>query len=147
MRETDSLPLSYRLPGLVNLSANLHSLLNSRTQHFSAIEPWLDFSRTCDISLGMRIHGNMIPLQAGVPSIVVTHDSRTSGLSKTMGIPTISAKEFAKLRIDKVNQTLLEKIIIDLGNYDQMRGDILINFRDFFSNNNIKADHLEHYLA
>ncbi|KKD61343.1 hypothetical protein RN22_06390 [Grimontia sp. AD028] len=137
LRETKDVPLSYKLPGLIKLVPKINKLLNTRTQHFSGIEPWLDFSRTCDISFGMRIHGNMIPLQAGVPSIVVTHDTRTAGLSETMCIPTISANDFSKLRTNRLNSILLEKIILQMDDYDKKRTELGLNFKSFFSKNNV----------
>ena len=55
----------------------------------------------------MRIHGTMVPLQAGVPSILIAHDQRTSGLAQTMGIPRITCKEFVdKNYIRKPNDFL-----------------------------------------
>ncbi|MFA0497215.1 polysaccharide pyruvyl transferase family protein, partial [Vibrio sp. 10N.222.54.B11] len=137
LRETRSLPLSYKLPGLMNLTPKVKSLLNSRTQHFSGIEPWLDFSRTCDISFGMRIHGNMIPLQAEVPSIVVTHDTRTAGLSNTMCIPTIGAEEFYKIRSSQLNTVLLNKVIMTMGDYDTQRRELKNRFSTFFESNGL----------
>lgn len=135
LRESRDIPLSYKIPGLMNLTPKVKSLLNSRTQHFSGIEPWLDFSRTCDISFGMRIHGNMIPLQAEVPSIVVTHDTRTAGLSETMCIPTISAKEFSKLRTKELNTVLLNKVNTVMEDYDSNREKLKGRFTSFFSKN------------
>lgn len=137
LKETRDIPLSYKIPGLLNINLKVKDLLNMRTQHFSGIEPWLDFSRTCDISFGMRIHGNMIPLQAGVPSIVVTHDTRTAGLSDTMCIPTISAKEFSKLNYKKINSNILEKVVIKMEGYDENREKLSKEFQHFFDSNHL----------
>ena len=97
LRETEALPPSY-------LAANpfapdedrLRQLLRTHTLHFSSVEGWMDFSRTCDIAFGMRIHGTMLALQAGVPALLVSHDARTAGLGTHMGIPQIPAEGFAE---------------------------------------------------
>lgn len=57
----------------------------------------MDFARTCDLSFGMRIHGTMLPLQSGVPSVLVAHDSRTIGLADKMGIPWVSPEDFVSV--------------------------------------------------
>lgn len=62
--------------------------------HFASVPAWMDFSRSCHLATGMRIHGNMVPLQAGVPSLMVGHDSRTQGLASVMGIPAVDPDGF-----------------------------------------------------
>ena len=48
---------------------------------------WLDAMRGFDFAVGARIHGVLLPIQAGVPGGVVAHDSRTLELCQTMGVP------------------------------------------------------------
>jgi len=43
--------------------------------------------RGFDFAVGARIHGVLLPIQAGVPGGVVAHDSRTLELCQTMGVP------------------------------------------------------------
>jgi polysaccharide pyruvyl transferase WcaK-like protein len=40
-----------------------------------------------DFVTGTRIHGNILALQSEVPAIPIVHDSRTTGLCKTLKIP------------------------------------------------------------
>ena len=54
---------------------------------FADATSWLDAMRGFDFAVGARIHGVMLPLQAGVPGGVVAHDSRTLELCQTMGVP------------------------------------------------------------
>lgn len=42
-----------------------------------------------DVALGTRIHGNIAGLLAGIPSVVVAHDSRTLELSRYFDIPHV----------------------------------------------------------
>lgn len=75
-------------------TARLRTTLKAKLLHFSSIDAWMDFARTCDLSYGMRIHGTMVPLQAGVPSLLIAHDSRTVGLARFMGIPALTPEDF-----------------------------------------------------
>ncbi|WP_329387874.1 polysaccharide pyruvyl transferase family protein [Streptomyces sp. NBC_01716] len=48
---------------------------------------WMDELATYDFVYGTRIHGNIAPLLAGTPSVVLVHDSRTLELCRYFGIP------------------------------------------------------------
>ncbi|MFG2170912.1 polysaccharide pyruvyl transferase family protein [Streptomyces niveus] len=48
---------------------------------------WMDELATYDFAYGTRIHGNIAPLLAGTPSVVLVHDSRTLELCRYFGIP------------------------------------------------------------
>lgn len=54
---------------------------------FADATSWLDAMHGFDFAVGARIHGVMLPIQAGVPGGVVAHDSRTLELCQTMGVP------------------------------------------------------------
>jgi hypothetical protein len=62
-----------------------------RVRFFTDIPPWLAFMRTCKFSIGTRIHGNVAALLAGVPAMVIAHDSRTLELSMHHRIPHVLA--------------------------------------------------------
>ncbi len=116
----------------------LRILLKEKLMHFSSIEAWMDFARTCNLSIGMRIHGNMVPLQAGVPAIVISHDSRTSGLTQTMGIPSIEPAQF--IAISKTRPSAIFKLIIEkMGGYDSTRKKLANTMATFLEENGIKA--------
>lgn len=134
LRESDSVPKGIKINSR-NLKAQ--KIINRKSLHFSNIEHWLDFSRTCDISLGMRIHGNIIPMQATVPSLVIHHDSRTQGLSKTMNIPSMDIKEFINIKSKRYNTTILSHVIDGTSGYDNRRLELFDNFKRIFEANNI----------
>lgn len=117
----------------------LRRLLLSSTLHFSSIGSWMDFARTCDVSFGMRIHGTMIPLQAGVPAVLVSHDSRTTGLAEHMGIPQISADDF-----DQVYQIgpsgLLTEVVQQMEGYDSRRAALAKIMCDYLESNGLAAN-------
>jgi len=137
LRETRDLPAAY-------LSNNpfdgdrerLARVLHSKCLHFSSIEGWMDFSRTCDLSFGMRIHGNMIPLQSGTPSILISHDSRTAGLADIMGIPRISAEDFAEKHAADPRY-VLERIVDGMMVYDAKRSVLAETMYDYVTKNGL----------
>lgn len=64
-------------------------------QVFFDIPTWMDYYRRFDMVIGLRIHGVMLALQAGVPAICIVHDSRTQELCQTMMVPYVMAKDVA----------------------------------------------------
>jgi len=101
-------------------SGRLTSVLKSKVLHFSHMDGWMDFARTCDLSFGMRIHGTMVPLQSGVPSALIAHDSRTIGLAERMGIPWVSPEEYIDITTEGP-APLLTKIAERMSAYDAGR--------------------------
>ena len=100
----------------------------------------MDFSRTCDLAMGMRIHGTMIPLQAGVPSVVIGHDSRTSGLANYMGIPSVDPKKFIELS-NKRPAFTLEEIAKKMANYDHRRQALATKMKNYIRVNGLQENH------
>jgi len=100
LRETPQLPPPYaaQAESLGCSGHELEVLLRQRTLFFSSVDAWMDFARTCDLSIGMRLHGAMVALQAGVPALLVTHDERTRGLGETMALPRIDPQSFVALQ-------------------------------------------------
>ena len=119
-----------------NEPGRLSKALSRSCIHFSSIEAWMDFARSCDLSFGMRIHGNMVPLQAGVPSILISHDSRTAGLGGIMGIPRVTAEEFVG-DISEKPQRLLEIIAETMQHYDTRRQELARVMYDYLTRNNL----------
>lgn len=138
LREHDDLPHVYLSNNPFDEGVGrLRRVLRSSTLHFSSIESWLDFSRTCHLAFGMRIHGTMIPLQAGVPSILISHDSRTQGLASRMGIPVVPAETFNEIRKDGPGR-MLNQIASQMVGYDETRSSLARVMFDYVVQNNLK---------
>lgn len=136
-RETDDLPAVY-LGNAGSGAEDLARLLRARTLAFSSVESWLDFARTCSLSFGMRIHGTMVPLQAGVPSLLIGHDARTSGLAGEMGVPMMTPEQF--LDLDTAGPVgLYRRIASEVAHYDDKRRELAVRFEAFLDSNDIGA--------
>jgi hypothetical protein len=138
LNEDNNIPKGYlaNKPKSIQTSLDFTRFLKSKLMHFSSIDAWMDFARTCDLSIGMRIHGNMLPLQSGVPSVVIGHDSRTNGLSNIMGIPVVTPEVF----IDSTKHApskLIEKIQTTMSEYDLKRENLGKVMFDYITNNGL----------
>ena len=123
--EDDQVPPGYlsNAPQDIRHSHDLRRLFKAKTMAFASIDAWMDFCRTCDVATGMRIHGNMIPLQAGVPSAVTVHDSRTIGLADFMNVPHVSPQEMVEF-LSTSPVPLLEIILAGMDGYDKRRKEL-----------------------
>jgi hypothetical protein len=132
-KDTIEFPAYKNIKGIDEVK--VRRLLRSSTLHFSSVEGWLDFSRTCDLSFGMRIHGNMVPLQAGVPSLLIGHDSRTTGLGKKMALPTITPDKYLST-LSNSPSNMLKYIAIEMKDYDEKRKSLAKEMLYFLTQNN-----------
>ena len=136
LRESPDIPGNYRDASPFDDPARLTRALNRSIIHFSSVQSWMDFARSCDLSFGMRIHGNMIPLQAGVPSVLISHDSRTAGLASVMGIPRVTAEDFVTTYADRPN-AMLEVIVEAMQSYDAHRKTLAKTMLNYVKSNGL----------
>ncbi|WP_444888130.1 polysaccharide pyruvyl transferase family protein [Microbulbifer sp. JMSA008] len=66
--------------------------------YFTDANAWLAYLKTYSHAIGSRIHGTILPLSSGVPSVCITHDTRTRELSKKLMVPNLSSEEFLRVR-------------------------------------------------
>ena len=103
--------------------------LPSNTALFFDVDAWMENLRRHDLVVGMRIHGTMLAIQAGVPALCVTHDSRTEELCQTMGIPNVSAHRLSRGNLDV--QTILSHIDFDPEKFDRNRMNLAQKYGEF----------------
>ena len=72
-----------------------------RMRFFVDATTWIDALRDRDLVVGTRIHGTIAGLLAGVPSILIAHDSRTRELADFHAIPHRSKTALRRVEIDK----------------------------------------------
>lgn len=123
MRHTDRLPQEYlpqQFPGTGATAHEMALVLRRCAVYFASYDQWLLQARRFDLGYGMRLHGNLTTLQAGVPSLVITHDARTIESSRTLGLPSVTAPEFLSLDL-RTPRPLLERILDTASGYDARR--------------------------
>ncbi|MGZ8915240.1 MAG: polysaccharide pyruvyl transferase family protein [Methylobacter sp.] len=54
---------------------------------------WLAYLKTIKFCIGSRVHGTIASLLAGVPSVLIAHDTRTEELAVQMGLPYTREKD------------------------------------------------------
>ena len=86
----------------VSLSYFEKMVSNQFVSYFDVNE-WMYQLHQFDLSIGTRLHGNMLALQAGTPSIFLPHDSRTQELADIMALPTYPLEKVTRAStIEKV---------------------------------------------
>lgn len=78
---------------------DLISFLQSNGKVFTSSFSWMDYVRHCSHTVNTRIHGTIFPIMAGVPSICITHDTRTKELCDTLKITSVPSDKFGELSL------------------------------------------------
>ncbi|WP_332692598.1 polysaccharide pyruvyl transferase family protein [Bosea sp. (in: a-proteobacteria)] len=79
------------------LDAQMESLYRDRMFYSDVVAEYEQLVRKLDLVLGYRLHGNLMALANGTPSIYFTYDSRTVEFAETFRIPSVdvfAGKEF-----------------------------------------------------
>ena len=66
----------------------------------TSIDAWSSWIQRFSCAVNTRIHGTMVALQSGVPSLCVVHDTRTRELAKRCKLPMLEIKQFVENRYD-----------------------------------------------
>jgi len=101
---------------------------------FFDIPSWMEHYRHFDLVLGMRIHGIMVALQAGIPGVCLVHDSRTLELCETMHVPHVDARS---LGADLAMADLADLVKFDAEAFDANRQMLAGRYVAFLRRNGI----------
>ena len=71
-------------------------MIRSKGVFFADLESWMHYLKSYSHAIGTRIHGTILPLSVEIPSICITHDTRTVELSERLMIPRMHYTEFMK---------------------------------------------------
>ena len=87
-------------PGSLKVINNISDYHGRKSRIFFDIEEWNNFYQAENIgfAFGTRFHGNMCALRNGIPSVWITHDTRTRELTEFLHLPKIDINEFAKMK-------------------------------------------------
>lgn len=68
---------------------SIREYLKRRMKIFYRFESMIEYFKGKDFSVGTRLHGTVAALIAGVPAVLVTHDSRTVEAGEALNIPMV----------------------------------------------------------
>lgn len=90
-------------------------ICNSYGKCYRDIPSWTSSYSNTSLCFGWRIHGTILALQAGCPSIVFSHDARVKGLADSMKIPQLSLADVYRLTHESVTPSgFLESVLSSL---------------------------------
>lgn len=92
---------------------------------FFDAEAWMAFIRGSRLALGTRLHGNLLALQTGVPTVIVPHDARTRELAETIGVPILNQQAVVAAAS---LPALISEIEFDGAAYDRRRAELAIAY-------------------
>lgn len=103
---------------------------------FYDLDVWSDYIKAKDFSIGTRFHGNVMAIVNSVPSVIITHDSRTIEMSNFIKIPNISLEKYLELNgnIEKIYEHA------DFTEFEQNYKKIFNDYLYFMNVNNIPTN-------
>lgn len=107
--------------------------LEKQGRVFFETEPWINWLRTIDFSMGSRFHGNVLAIMNGIPALTLVTDQRMHELTRLFRLPTIRMEDFS---MDKPLEYYYE--MADFTEFNRVYADRLSVFRDFLSQNGLK---------
>ena len=84
---------SYRIPWYWDMVVS--TVRDGSYRYFYNLNSWKQCLRSLDCSMSSRIHGTILALLCGVPSVIVPFESRTRELAEYHAIPTIRPEEIS----------------------------------------------------
>lgn len=106
-----------------NISSKYYS--EGRVKYFLNAPTWFDFMKKIDLSIGTRLHGNIVATINGTPSITIVHDTRMKELADYHKLPAIT--------LEDINEnTKLENLIEEI---------------DFKAVSDMQPKRFDHYIA
>ena len=108
---------------------------------FYDIPRWLAHYRNFDLVVGTRIHGTILGLQAGVPSLCIVHDARMLELCETLKVPHV---RWDAVRDGLARDALVPLLDFDAAAFDANRQQLCARYVAFLKGNGLPvADWLE----
>lgn len=117
-----------------NLGDFEQNILLNKSVYFDNILQWRNFYRDVSLSIRGRFHGNMIAMMSGVPSIWITHDTRTRELVNFLNLPNISIENIISLSIEDI----VSKYSTYIQNFNTKYSFLYDNYISFLNKNNLQ---------
>lgn len=80
----------------------LRDFARTHLRVFWDVARWIESMQSYDFVFGHRFHGCMAALQAGTPSCIVCHDTRTSEMCEFLGMPHVSLLDKRSMSFDNL---------------------------------------------
>lgn len=96
-------------------------------------EPWVEWIRQFDFSMGSRFHGNVLAIMNGVPALTMVIDGRMQELTRLFRLPTMNVGDF---RMDKPLSWYYD--LADFSEFNRVYSQRLAAFRDFLKKNGLE---------
>ena len=101
---------------------------------FFDVDSWIEHYKRFDFVIGTRIHGTVLGIQAGVPSLCIVHDSRTLELCETLKIPHVFPEDVQ----DGINRDDLVSLFnFDADAFDKNRRTLCRRYVQFLKANRL----------
>ncbi len=107
--------------------------LKEHKRVFFEIEPWVEWLRQFDFSMGSRFHGNVLAVMNGIPALTMVIDGRMQELTRLFRLPTMDAAEFS---MDKPLAYYYD--LADFTEFNRVYPQRLAAFRDFLDKNGLR---------
>lgn len=101
---------------------------------FYDVPSWLAHYRQFDFVVGTRIHGTILGLQAGVPSLCIVHDMRMLEVCQTLKVPHVRAADFAE---GISREELVRCFDFDAHDFDRNRRQLCARYVAFLKGNGL----------
>ena len=119
-------------------SLSLQDLLSFAKKNMKAFfdyEDWMNFLKNYDFSIGSRLHGNFLALQAGIPAMVICQDGRMSELANTIKCPMANRSLFKK---EWTIADIKNEFIFDGSSFDENRAKLSSSYINIIERVGIK---------
>ncbi|MDO6709140.1 polysaccharide pyruvyl transferase family protein [Aliiglaciecola sp. 2_MG-2023] len=131
--------LTRRVHNLLAPSVSLsyfNKIVSNQFVSYFDVNEWMYQLHQFDLSVGTRLHGNMLALQAGTPSIFMPHDSRTQELADIMALPTY---QLDKITRATTLETVIENVDFDGVKYDNSRQTLSRKYKKLINDTGLNA--------
>lgn len=114
----------------------LASVLYKKSYSPNSIDSWLNYLNFYSRSIGTRIHGSVLSLSATVPTVCITHDTRTEELCRVMQVPSISCKSVsAGSTIDDI----FDRVEFNAKSFNDNRRDLAQQYKSLLDEAGVSA--------
>lgn len=116
-----------------NLGSKFYS--DGKVKFFLNTTTWFKFMKKASLSIGTRLHGNIVATINGTPSITIVHDARMRELAEYHALPSITPNDLEKY--NSLNSLIRD---IDFTKVESNHPERFDHFIDFLDQNNL--DHI-----